>query len=267
MEDIKTLSVCCPKCGGEIQSRDAQWKCVRCSFWISAFDGIGQRRSISELEKRALEAGGRRRSTTPTNEAPSVILDSFLDSPQKPPPLPGRTQNSASAQHQKGTPNQPVPTAAKNHPNYVEGNGSREFPFVIHTSNAIRSAQVQREIIDGVFGEGTYQTFGTRLYSESRRGIPGNGDLCEHRVLVNGVERSIWFDLYLVTQLMNDPELNRAKADMMAELSKNPEFVRLQNEMRQKLGLPTQQKPKGCLGVFALFSCAFILIWILVYLV
>lgn len=261
MENIKTLSVCCPKCGGVIQSQDSQWKCLRCSFWISALDEMGKRRGIAELEKKALEAGGKRKPLSVADEAPSVILDSFLSPPSQPPPLPERPANSAGGQSRGQTPDhKSAPKVAQGHPNYVEGDGSRAFPFVIHTSNTLRSAEVQREIIDGIYGQGTKNS-ASRFYYESQRGLPGNGDLCEHKFTLNGEQVSVWFDLYLVTRLMNDPELNRAKREMMSELSKNPEFVRLQNEMRQKLGLPVQQRPKGCLGVVALLVGVFGLFW------
>src|SRR5487761_2134152 len=92
------------------------------------------------------------------------------------------------------------------HPNYVEGNGSRELPFVIHTSNTIRSAHVQREIIDGIYRQGIKESASCH-YSKSLKGLPGNGDLCEYRFAINGRETSVWFDLYLVTQQINDPRI------------------------------------------------------------
>jgi hypothetical protein len=246
MRNTKVLSIGCPKCGGAIHAQESQWKCIQCSFSISAFDGTGQRQNVAEIEKVALEAGGKRRQEFSPEEAPSAALDTLLNDTQE---------------QDKRVPPKLVPKAARPHPNYMECDGSRESPFVIHSSNTSLSAQIQREIIDGIYGQGTKDT-ASRFYSESRRGLPGNSDLCEHRFIVKGEKKSIWFDLYIVTRLVNDPELNRMKSAVRSKLSQNPEFARLQNEMRQKLGLPAQRQPKGCLGVVALFIGLFVLVWI-----
>ena len=103
----------------------------------------------------------------------------------------------------------------KLHDRIIEGDGSREAPFVIHTSNYILSAQIQNEIVDRVFGAGAW-TPQQRRYSSSKRGERGNEDMCEHLVTVGGRLTSVWFDLYLVTKLVNDPGLNEAKRNLMA---------------------------------------------------
>jgi uncharacterized membrane protein YhaH (DUF805 family) len=121
----------------------------------------------------------------------------------------------------------------------VEGNGSREFPFVIQTSNTLRSAQVQREILDGIYGQGTKES-ADRFYYESHRGIHGNSDLCEHRFIIKGENKSIWFDLYLVTRLASDPEWNLKKNEIVSKALENPETVRILDKMFQKIGLPAQ---------------------------
>jgi len=241
MQTTRSASVSCPKCGGPVQEQGQQWKCIQCSFWISAFDSIGQRRSAQDIDKEVLKAGGK--PQVQTQQPPARVT--ACNSPN---------QSSQSTLDK-------VPRAAREHPNYMEGDGTRESPFVIHTSNTIRSAQIQREIIDGIFGPGTKES-ASRHYYESPRGLPGNGDLCEHRFALGGVQKSVWFDLHVVTRMVNDPELNRFKQDMMSQLSKNPEFVRLQNGIRQRLGLPVQRQPRGCLGVVALFIGIIVLIWL-----
>lgn len=102
----------------------------------------------------------------------------------------------------------------KLHDRIIEGDGSREAPFVIHTSNYILSAQIQNEIVNRVLGAGAW-TPQQRRYSPSTRGESGNQDLCEHLVTVGGRLTSVWFDLYLVTRLVNDPGLNEAKRNLM----------------------------------------------------
>src|SRR5688572_30565310 len=96
------------------------------------------------------------------------------------------------------------------HDRIVEGDGTSTNPFVIHTSVHLLSAQIQDEILDRVLGPGAW-TPQERRYYPSKRGEPGNGDLCEHLVTVAGQPKSVWFDLYLVTSLVNSPELNEAK--------------------------------------------------------
>lgn len=185
-----------------------------------------------------------------------------------PPPIPIPTtpiQQSQSAIDVKKSQNQAVPPIlddvpkpVREHPNYQEGNGTKESPFVIHSSNVIRSAQVQQEIIDGIYGQGTKKT-ATRFYFESPRGLPKNGDLCKYSFNVNGEQKSVWFDLYLVTRLANDPELRRIKQEML----NSPESQRIQAELRQKLGLPTAKQPKGCLAIIVLFIGISVLLWFL----
>jgi hypothetical protein len=100
------------------------------------------------------------------------------------------------------------------HDRIIEGDGTSTNPFVIHTSNHMLSAQIQNEILDRVLGAGAWGQQERRYYP-SQRGQPGNEDLCEHLVTVGGQPRSIWFDLYLVTRLVNDPGLKEAKRKLM----------------------------------------------------
>ena len=85
---------------------------------------------------------------------------------------------------------------------------------MIHTSVHVLSAQIQNEILDRVLGPGAW-TPQERRYYPSKRGEPGNEDLCEHLVLVGGQPKSVWFDLYLVTRLVNSSELNEAKRRLL----------------------------------------------------
>lgn len=103
---------------------------------------------------------------------------------------------------------------SKLHDRIIEGDGSHDSPFVIHTSNYVLSAQIQNQIIDGVLGSGAWVAQ-QRRYSTSARGEAGNEDLCEHLVTVDGRLVSVWFDLYIVTRLITDPKLKEAKRNLM----------------------------------------------------
>jgi hypothetical protein len=126
------------------------------------------------------------------------------------------------------------------HDRIVEGDGTREQPFVIHTSNEMLSAKIQDEIIDRLFGAGASKF--SVVYYESRRGKPGNVDLRERFSLADGIRRSVWFDLYLVSALVNDPALNKAKRELM----ESPEMRKVLFEA----GLAPNRS--GCLGVIFL---------------
>jgi hypothetical protein len=130
------------------------------------------------------------------------------------------------------------------HDRIVEGDGSRESPFVIHTSNYGLSAQIQGEIIDLTLGPGTYNSGGSRHYSESTRGKPGNGDICEHVFLINGRNISVWFDLYLVTGLVEDPELKKIKKGMI----ESPQGQLLQGDIRRMIGVTEPEPEKKAPG-------------------
>ncbi len=101
----------------------------------------------------------------------------------------------------------------------IEGNGSKESPFVTHASDQVTSAAIQAIIIDGIFGKGTYNPNGRRNYFYSVRGEPGNNDLCEHIVDVGGKKASVWFDLYLVSRLVNNSALKKVKGDVISPIS------------------------------------------------
>jgi hypothetical protein len=95
------------------------------------------------------------------------------------------------------------------------GDGSKESPFEIHTSNPMLSAAIQAEIIDNIYGFGTYDENGLRNYFDSPNGNVGDGDLCEHIVNTPGGEViSVWFDLHMVRKLSEDPKLTKMKQDM-----------------------------------------------------
>jgi hypothetical protein len=136
----------------------------------------------------------------------------------------------------------------------IEGNGSRESPFVIHTSSYLLSAEIQKEIIDKIHGPGTYSQRGNRLYYSSERGAPGNGDLCEHKLSVNGQPVSIWFDLSLVTKLVNDPGLRKAKQEML----NSPTGQRVQAEFRrmmmEKGGGSSKPQKDACFVATAIYG-------------
>jgi len=96
------------------------------------------------------------------------------------------------------------------------GDGSKESPFVIHTSSPMLSAAIQAEIIDNIYGLGTYDENGLRNYFDSSNGNVGDGDLCEHIVNTPGGEvMSVWFDLHMVRKLSEDPKLSETKRDMV----------------------------------------------------
>jgi hypothetical protein len=131
------------------------------------------------------------------------------------------------------------------HERIVEGDGSFESPFVIATSNHLHSAQIQGEIIDLKLGSGTYRKGGIRRYSESPRGKPGNSDICEHAFVTDGMRASVWFDLYLVTRLFEDPELGKIRRRMV----ESPQGQKLQAEIQKALGAAkpeTEKKSSGC---------------------
>lgn len=147
------------------------------------------------------------------------------------------------------------------HSRIVEGDGSRESPFVIHTSNHLLSAQIQGEIIDLLLGAGTYRTAGRRAYFPSPRGKPGNGDLCEHVFQIDGREVSVWFDLYLVTQLAEDPELKRLKKTMV----ESPQGRAIQSQIRKSMGHAEQKQEKQFSGI-GCFVVTVILIFLFLFL-
>lgn len=95
------------------------------------------------------------------------------------------------------------------HSRIVEGDGSRESPFVINALNYFGSVTIQSEIVDLAIGEGAYRATKRRVYYTSSRGKPGNSDVCEYVFDVDGREVSVWFDLYLVTQWVENPEYQR----------------------------------------------------------
>jgi hypothetical protein len=141
-----------------------------------------------------------------------------------------------------------VPPKLITHKRISEGDGSRESPFVIHTSNYLLSAQIQGEIVDLVLGPGTYRPGGVRRYSESPRGNRGNGDICEHVFVINGRSVSVWFDLHLVTRLVEDPELKKIKKRMI----ESPQGQLIQGEIRRMMGVSEREPEKkssgsGCL--------------------
>jgi hypothetical protein len=86
------------------------------------------------------------------------------------------------------------------HPKIVEGDGSKDKPFVVNSNNPVGSAIIQKNVVTLVAGLQTEHLSTARMYYESPRGQPGNGDLCEHQIKVDDEIISIWFDLYLVTK-------------------------------------------------------------------
>src|SRR5689334_11499112 len=92
----------------------------------------------------------------------------------------------------------------------LEGDGSRERPFLVAPITYYGSTVVQRETIDQIHGFGVYKPRGPRRYYESQRGKAGNKDLCEHVLSVNGKEVSVWFDLSEVTKFSEDPQNREA---------------------------------------------------------
>jgi hypothetical protein len=133
------------------------------------------------------------------------------------------------------------------HPDIVEGNGTRESPFLVRFNRYLFSTIAQSETINRIYGEGTYQPHGPRCYYESPRGTRGNKDLCEHVLSVNGKEVSVWFDLSEVTRCETDPAFVKAREGLREMLAKDPATPRIQEEMRKAMGLPPRQQPKGCL--------------------
>lgn len=68
-------------------------------------------------------------------------------------------------------------------------------------------------------------------------------------MFVNGTRHSVWFDLYLVTRLVNDPALKKAKQDLM----ESPAGRKIEAQMRKVLfGGAAAPKRSGCLGVILL---------------
>jgi hypothetical protein len=77
------------------------------------------------------------------------------------------------------------------------------------------SAAIQAEIIDDIYGFGTYDENGLRTYFDSPNGNVGDGDLCEHIVNTPGGEViSVWFDLYMVSMLSTPVNLSETQRDM-----------------------------------------------------
>lgn len=140
----------------------------------------------------------------------------------------------------------------------LEGDGSRERPFVIHTSSHVLSASIQAEIIDKMYGKGTYSAReNSRLYYASDRGLPGNGDLCEHKIVVDGRPASVWFDLYMVTRLVNDPELKKAKAEMLNSPAGRKTQAAIRELMVEKMRLQSSggaSKPGSCFVATAVYG-------------
>lgn len=125
------------------------------------------------------------------------------------------------------------------HDRIIEGDGSSTNPFVIHTSVHILSTRIQNEILDRIFGDGAW-TPQERRYYPSKRGHPDNEDLCEHVVIADGQRKSVWFDLYLVTKLVNDPALKEAKR----RLADSPEGKRIEAELRTGLSRQPASKER-----------------------
>lgn len=86
------------------------------------------------------------------------------------------------------------------HPKIVEGDGSKDKPFVVDSNNTFSSAIIQENVVKWVIGLQTEHLSMARIYYESPRGQPGNADLCQHQIKVGDETASIWFDLYLVTK-------------------------------------------------------------------
>lgn len=134
----------------------------------------------------------------------------------------------------------------------AEGNGTKESPFLVVRTSGARSADIQREAIDTIFGKNTYQPpirlhpnsppeliqqslenpegiifpfnngeayFSTRRYYESPRGAPKNQDLCEYKLSVKGLKTSVWFDLSQVTAFESDPHVANARAELRKSVS------------------------------------------------
>ncbi len=87
------------------------------------------------------------------------------------------------------------------------GDGTREKPFVVNAPGYVLSKQVQAAMLNTMFGDGTYQPTGTRVYHPSHGQEGENRDLCEHQILVDGSTRSVWFDLSEVTTAVQERKL------------------------------------------------------------
>ena len=114
----------------------------------------------------------------------------------------------------------------------LRGDGSRKNPYVVEAENHWLSARVQKEVIDASYGGHAYKVLGERLYSFSPDGLPGNKDLCEHRLLLHDKPLSVWFDLHLVTRLVEDPGLRV----MQQVLQSATQLQMLGNRKKQERG-------------------------------
>lgn len=118
------------------------------------------------------------------------------------------------------------------HDDILEGEGTKESPFVMAPVRYWFSTIAQKAVIDKLFGEGSCQPDGPRLYHESPRSIFNNQDLCQHLLIVDGREVSIWFDLSNVTKFELDPRLRRARAGLREMLANHPNTPRVQARIR-----------------------------------
>ena len=122
------------------------------------------------------------------------------------------------------------------HPDILEGEGTKEFPFLLKPCRYWFSTTAQRETIRRIYGEGVYKPHGGRRYYESPRGRPKNKDLCEHVLLVNGTEVSCWFDLSNVTQFETDSTLMKGREGLREMMVNDPASQRVQAQMLKQLG-------------------------------
>ncbi|MEY2537002.1 MAG: hypothetical protein QOG67_742 [Verrucomicrobiota bacterium] len=137
------------------------------------------------------------------------------------------------------------------HSRILEGDGSQESPFVIHTANYGLSRQIQTEIIDGIYGRNKWTLQG-RYYYTSARGNPGNSDLCQHRITVEGQQQSVWFDLYLVTRLANDPEVRASLKNLTDSILKSPEGQQLKEQLQASITKPKKSPSESNSWAFGL---------------
>ena len=147
------------------------------------------------------------------------------------------------------------------HERILEGDGSQESPFVFEISNWVDSAVIQGTIVDLILGPGTYKAGGTRHYTESPRGRLGNGDICEHVYQIDGKKVSLWFDLYLVTRLVEEPGQRHIKKKSLVA-SPTGKLLQEAIQGRASLAEPKSEKKtagNGCLIIIIIIVVLYLI--------
>ena len=117
------------------------------------------------------------------------------------------------------------------HPNLVEGDGSKDSPYVINALSSMSAARIEQEIVAILYGPEAYGPQTSRAWQESPRGKPGNGDLCRTVLSLKGQSILIWFDLYLVTKHWEDPEAVRQRNERL----NSPAGIKAQQHLKELL--------------------------------